>query len=63
MHHGPQGGQPETIWVLNYSNFERLYYNLVVQFKTWSHAAHKLETWTLMSYVRSEGEDSVRDNA
>ncbi|MFT5433241.1 MAG: hypothetical protein ACI9OJ_003946 [Myxococcota bacterium] len=54
---GPQHGTPETVWVLSYSNFERLYYNLVVQFKAWSHAAHKLETWTLMSYVRSEGED------
>ncbi|MEM6995806.1 MAG: fatty acid cis/trans isomerase [Myxococcota bacterium] len=28
-----------------------------MQFKVWSHVAHKLETWTLMSYVRSEGED------
>jgi hypothetical protein len=57
VHQGPVGGLPETIWVLDYSNFERLYYNLVVQFKVWSHAAHKLETWALMSYVRSEGED------
>ena len=57
VHLGPRAGQPETVWVLGYSNFERLYYDLVVQFKTWSHVAHKLETWTLMSYVRSEGED------
>ena len=33
VHEGPVGGLPETIWVMNYSNFERLYYNLVVQFK------------------------------
>ncbi len=57
VHNGPIAGQPESIWLLNYSNFERLYYDLVVQFKVWSHVAHKLETWALMSYVRSEGED------
>ncbi|MFT7625745.1 MAG: hypothetical protein ACI9WU_004936, partial [Myxococcota bacterium] len=57
VHHGAIGGQPETMWILTYANFERLYYNLVVQFKVWSHAAHKLDTWTLMAYVRSEGED------
>lgn len=57
VHTGALAGQPETVWVLNYSNFERLYYDLVVQFKVWSHVAHKLETWALMSYVRSEGED------
>lgn len=57
VHTGPIAGQPETVWILSYANFERLYYNLVVQFKVWAHLAHKLETWTLMSYVRSEGED------
>ncbi len=54
---GPRQGLPETIWVLNYSNFERLYYNLVVNFETWGNVAHKLETWELMSLVRSEAED------
>lgn len=54
---GPQYGQPETVWVLGYSNFERLYYNLVVEFETWAGVGHKLETWGLMSMVRSEGED------
>lgn len=54
---GPQYGAPETIWILGYSNFERLYYNLVVEFKTWGNVGHKLETWELMSLVRSEGED------
>lgn len=54
---GPQYGAPETIWVLGYSNFERLYYNLVVEFETWGNVGHKIETWELMSLVRSEGED------
>ncbi|MEM6994303.1 MAG: fatty acid cis/trans isomerase, partial [Myxococcota bacterium] len=30
VHNGPLAGQPETIWILGYSNFERLYYDLVV---------------------------------
>lgn len=54
---GPRQGAPETIWILSYSNFERLYYNLVVEFETWGTVAHKIETWGLMSMVRSEGED------
>lgn len=54
---GARQGQPETVWVLGYSNFERLYYNLVVEFETWGGVGHKLDTWGLMSMVRSEGED------
>ncbi len=54
---GPEGGSPQSIWVMSYSNFERLYYNLVVHFKVWGSLPHKMATWRHMSYVRLEGED------
>ncbi|MCB0419156.1 MAG: fatty acid cis/trans isomerase, partial [Bdellovibrionales bacterium] len=54
---GRKGGRPQAIWVMNYANLERLYYNLVVQFKYWENLAHKFGTWRHMSYVRREGED------
>ena len=28
---GPEGGLPQSIWIMSYSNFERLYYNLVTE--------------------------------
>lgn len=52
---GRQGGRPQAIWVMNYANLERLYYNLVVQFKYWENLTHKFGTWRHMSYVRREG--------
>lgn len=54
---GPEGGFPQSIWVMSYSNFERLYYNLVADYKVWGSTTHKMATWRHMSYVRLEGED------
>ncbi|TNF24868.1 MAG: hypothetical protein EP329_24075 [Deltaproteobacteria bacterium] len=57
VHQGGIAGLPETIWVLSYANFERLYYSLVVNFQPWGNVAHKLDTWQMMSFVRSSAED------
>jgi len=57
VHQGQAGGYPQTIMVLNYANLERMYYNLVVNFKYWGSATHKLGTWQSMSHERLEGED------
>jgi len=54
---GAVGGQPETAWLLSYTNFERLYYNLTVNFLYWQGALDQLETWTYFSNIRTEGED------
>ena len=54
---GPEGGFPQSIWVMSYSNFERLYYNLVAEYMAWGSTTHKMATWRHMSYVRLEGED------
>jgi len=54
---GEEGGLPQSIWVMSFSNFERLYYNLVANFKEWGSVTHRMATWRHMSYVRLEGED------
>lgn len=57
VYYGPLGGEPRTAWILNFSNFERIYYNLVVDFKPWGNQFHKLATWNTMSTHRSEAEE------
>lgn len=57
VHKGLIGGKPPTLWVLNYSNFERIYYNLVADFEPWGSSAHKASTWNYMSRHRSEAEE------
>lgn len=57
VHHGLIGGRPLTYWVLNYSNFERIYYNLVADFEVWGSSTHKASTWNYMSRHRSEAEE------
>jgi hypothetical protein len=56
-HQGPMGQFPETMWVLDYGNFERLYYDLVALYRPWGAITHKVSTWRQMSHVRSHGED------
>src|SRR5262249_27821416 len=56
-HQGPMGQLPETMWVLDFGNFERLYYDLVVLFRPWGAITHKMGTWQTMSHVRAHGED------
>jgi hypothetical protein len=57
VHYGQEGGFPQSLWVMTYANFERLYYNLVVNFKYWGGLNHKLGTWRSMSHERLDGED------
>lgn len=54
---GHEGGTPQHMWLLSYANFERLYYNLVVNFKYWGGIKHKLGTWRSMSHERLDAED------
>lgn len=56
-HKGWVGGRPLTTWVLSYSNFERLFYNLVVNYRVWGAPLHKVRTWDLMREIRIEGEE------
>jgi len=57
VHHGQTAGLPKTVWILNFSNFERIYYNLVAEYKHWGSTPHKVSTWVSMSLHRSEAEE------
>jgi hypothetical protein len=57
VNRGLLGKLPDTIWVVNFSNLERIYYNLVVEFMSWGSAAHQYSTWRAMTYHRQEAEE------
>jgi len=55
---GRQGGIPRTQWLMDYSGFERLYYDTVANFKYWSGDISKLSTLVFFNYLRQEFEDN-----
>ncbi len=55
---GRQGGIPRTQWLMNYSGFERIYYDTVANFEYWSGDIPKLETLVFFNYLRQEFEDN-----
>ncbi len=55
---GRQGGLPRTHWLMDYSGFERIYYDTVANFKYWSGDLSKLETLVFFNYLRQEFEDN-----
>lgn len=57
VHYGHQGGFPGSVWVVDYALFERLYYNLVVEYTAWGSIAHRGSTWHSMNLHRKEGEE------
>jgi len=54
---GPEGGAPGSVWVLSFSNFERIYYNLVVNYVPYGNLAMKIGSFRIMTYTRLEAED------
>jgi len=55
---GRQGGLPRTQWLMDYSGFERIYYDTVADFEYWSGDVSKLETLVFFNYLRQEFEDN-----
>ena len=55
---GRQGGIPRTQWLMDYSGFERIYYDTVANFEYWSGDVPKLETLVFFNYLRQEFEDN-----
>lgn len=51
------GGVPKTLIVLNYSLFERIYYDLVAGFDVYGGINHKIATRRYMDKIRMEFED------
>ena len=54
---GLHGGQPKSVWLLSYANFERILYNSSIYFKYWGGIKHKIDVFHWQTYARTEGED------
>ncbi len=56
VHKGVLGSLPRTAWVIDYSQFERIYYALVAGFDVFGNLAHQVNVRRYMDYLRVEGE-------
>lgn len=57
-HIGALGQTPETMWLLSYGNFEKMFYDLVVNFKHWEKPDFKAASWMTFRGNRINGEDT-----
>ncbi len=55
-HKGVLGDLPRTLWVIDYSQFERIYYALVAGFDVFGNLSHQVNVRRYMDYLRIEGE-------
>lgn len=55
---GLVGQAPKTMWVLDYSLFERIHYLLVAGFDVYGNVGHQLVTRLYMDFLRMEGEQN-----
>ncbi len=55
---GARGDLSKTFFVLDYSTFERLVYNLVVNFDIFGNAEHQILTRTYMDLIRMDSENN-----
>ncbi len=56
VHKGTLGDLPRTLWVIDYSQFERIYYALVAGFDVFGNLSHQVNVRRYMDYLRVEGE-------
>jgi hypothetical protein len=56
VHKGVLGDLPRTAWVIDYSQFERIYYALVAGFDVFGNLSHQVNVRRYMDYLRMEGE-------
>ncbi len=56
VHRGALGDLPLTLWVIDYSQFERIYYALVAGFDVFGNLSHQVNVRRYMDYLRIEGE-------
>lgn len=54
---GPVGDLPKTVIVLDYANFERMSYDLVINFDVFGSLGHMLLTRTYMNLIRTDAEN------
>ena len=53
---GPVGSLPKTMWMIDYAQFERIYYALVTGFDIFGNSAHQTNIRRYMDFLRVEGE-------
>ncbi len=53
---GARGQLPRTMWVMDYPQFERLYYALVAGFDVFGNLSHQTNVRRYMDFLRMEGE-------
>jgi len=56
VHRGALGALPRTAWVIDYSQFERIYYALVAGFDVFGNVSHQVNVRRYMDFLRVEGE-------
>jgi hypothetical protein len=56
VHRGALGDLPRTLWVIDYPQFERIYYALVAGFDVFGNLSHQVNVRRYMDYLRIEGE-------
>ncbi len=56
VHKGALGAEPRTMWVIDYAQFERIYYNLVAGYDVFGNLAHQTNIRRYMDFLRIEGE-------
>jgi len=61
VHKGVLGALPRTLWVIDYSQFERIYYNLVAGFDVFGNITHQVNVRRYMDFLRIEGEANFLD--
>lgn len=56
VHKGTVGKLPRTMWVIDYAQFERIYYALVVGFDVFGNVSHQTNVRRYMDFLRLDGE-------
>lgn len=56
VHKGVLGQVPKTMWVIDYPQFERIYYSLVAGYDVFGNVSHQTNIRRYMDFLRVEGE-------
>lgn len=56
VHKGALGKLPRTVWVIDYPQFERIYYSLVAGYDVFGNLSHQSNIRRYMDFLRIEGE-------
>lgn len=56
VHKGVIGKLPKTMWVIDYPQFERIYYSLVAGYDVFGNVSHQTNIRRYMDFLRAEGE-------